>query len=463
MSGGGIFKLMLDPNPKRAEKLDDLWKVLDSTPLANPGQMAAFYREELNRVRGTGATRRLKQQLLQRHGSTKFRCLLYGNQGCGKSTEINRILQEIEDKFVPVHISVAKELNSSSFRVFDILLLILFRLVEEVRKRQNDDWLPSFALPDSDWQAVIDYLEANSSMKYSTNKGINGKAIFEFFGLAKGELQYAAGRSQEFVDYRLQRLSLLADRLNAVADAANRYLASRHGQREWVIVIEDMDKQGVSSSAIRQALTEHSELLGRLGLHVILNVPAWIVWSSDATRLPFGDYHFQIPDVPVYEGHHAACVNGREALRAVLEARANPSLFEDEQEIRCIVASGGNVRDLFAIVENAASIAATKDREKIGADDVTLAVTELRSRYETRLGDDPFDKDPVPYADKLQRLMDVYNQKAEPASAHDRCLNELLKAGAVLRFNGDGRYGVHPLVVDLLKKYGRAVTSGGSI
>jgi hypothetical protein len=323
--------------------------------------------------------------------------------------------------------------------------------------------MPSFALPDSLWQGVVEYLEANSSVKFSTNAGFNGKAVWDFFSQAKGELQYAAGRSQEFVDYRLQRLSSLADRLNAVADAANTYLGSRYERREWVIVLEDMDKQGVSSSAIRQALTEHADLFEQLRLHIILNVPTWIVWSSDAKRLPFGPYRFQIPDVPVYESHHAPCLPGRAALRAVLDARVNPDLFEEGQEERCIVASGGNIRDLFAITENAATIAATKGRKKIAADDIHLAITEHRDRYETGLGDDPFDKDPVPFRDKLERLMDVYNQRAEPAAAHDRCLNELLKAGAVLRFNGDGRYGVHPLVVDLLKKYGRAVTGGGTI
>ena len=456
---------MPDTNIKRAESLDDLWKVLDPQPLRTSLELQAFYRDDLNKVRGTGATKQLQLELLRRHGTTKFRCLLYGNQGCGKSTEINKILQEVEGKFRAVQVSIAQELNPSSFQVFDILLLILFRLVEEVRKLQNERFLPSLAVPESLWQDIVEYLEWASSKKESTTNGLTAKATADAFGFAKGEIQYAAGRNQEVINYRLQRLSHLADLVNTLADAANRYLADRHDQREWLIVIEDLDKQGISAASIREVLIEHSALLETLRLHLILNVPAWMVWSADSTRLPFGPNRFQMPDVPVFEAHHAPCEKGRNALREVLRARVNPDLFSDGQEDRCIVASGGNLRDLFAIVTKASTIASIHERTRIDGSDVDLAVGELRSRYETALGDNPFDKDPIPYEEKIGRLVAVYNQAGELASRHDRCLNALLKAGAVLRFNGEGRYGVHPLVVDLLHKYGtlKANNLGGSL
>ena len=284
-------------------------------------------------------------------------------------------------------------------------------------------------------------------------KGFNAKVALDIFGFAKGEIQYAAGRNKEVIEYRLQRLSRLSDLVNTLADAANTYLADHHGGREWLIVIEDLDKGGVSSANIREVLIEHSAMLETLRLHLVLNVPAWMVWSADATRLPFGPNRFQMPDVPVYEAHHSPCEKGRQALMAVLRARMNPDLFAADQEERCIVASGGNLRDLFAIVTNASSCASIQDRSQIEASDVDLAIAELRGRYEAALGDNPFDKDPIPYEDKIGRLKAVYNQTGELSSRHDRCLNALLKAGAVLRFNGEGRYGVHPLVVDLLLKY----------
>jgi hypothetical protein len=451
---------VLAPNAvKQAQTLDEFWKVLDPQPLQAGPELEAFYRDDLNKVRGTGASKQLQRELTLRHGENqKFRCLVYGNQGCGKSTEINKILDEERAHFCAIRLSVAQELNPASFQVFDILLLILFRVVEEVRTLQNREWLPSLKVPKSLWLEVVEYLNWVGSGKQTVKKEFQAKAVVGSLNAARGEIQYAAGRSNDVVEYRLSRLSFLADRVNALLDAANAYLADKHGNREWIVVVEDLDKQSVSAKAIREILIDHAQLLGALRIHLVVNVPAWMVWSPDATRLPFSPNHFQIPDVPIYESSHGPCDKGRKALWSVLQARVNvESLFAKGQVERCIVASGGNIRDLFALAIKASTLASIRDRKKIETSDVDLAIAELRSRYETALGDNPFEGNPIPHVEKMNRLIAVFNQQAELSSRHDRNLNVLLKAGAVLRFNGDngedGRYGVHPLVVDLLRKY----------
>ena len=131
--------------------------------------------------------------------------------------------------------------------------------------------------------------------------------------------------------------------------------------------------------------------------------------------------------------------------------------------MRLIVASGGNVRDLFQLVTTAALEAATAapPRALIGRAHADRAISDLRNEYHERLGQSPDDPAPLKYADKAERLVKTYNQEPE-AEMHDPIVHSLLAAGAVQEFlNGDPWHGVHPLVVDILNRQGRLGAPGG--
>jgi hypothetical protein len=120
---------------------------------------------------------------------------------------------------------------------------------------------------------------------------------------------------------------------------------------------------------------------------------------------------------------------------------------------KLIVASGGNLRDLFALVLDAGEGARINDPSTVTIrhDDATTAINRMRREYLMRLGESPYDKDPIPYAEKWARLLAVYNG-ARDSRIPDRVLYSLLRGRAVQEFNGVGWCGVHPLVVDILKE-----------
>jgi hypothetical protein len=138
-------------------------------------------------------------------------------------------------------------------------------------------------------------------------------------------------------------------------------------------------------------------------------------------------------------------------------------LFEPEQMTRLIIASGGNLRDLFTLVNYAADTATLRSSDKIGAGDATAAIVNLRSDYQGRLGQSPYDPETVKYEDKADRLLKIYNSD-KVADIPDAVLYSLLNARAVQEFNGQRWFGVHPLVVDILAKQNRLVrTESGEL
>jgi hypothetical protein len=74
----------------------------------------------------------------------------------------------------------------------------------------------------------------------------------------------------------------------------------------------------------------------------------------------------------------------------------------------------------------------------------------MRQDYRRRLGQSPYDLNPITYPQKLERLLAVYSS-APDNDVQDPVLYALLRGGAIQEFNGNGWFGVHPLVVDILK------------
>ncbi len=122
---------------------------------------------------------------------------------------------------------------------------------------------------------------------------------------------------------------------------------------------------------------------------------------------------------------------------------------------KLIEASGGNLRDLFALVLDAGEGARLESPSatEIGPGDARAAINKMRRDYRMKLGQSPYDVEQIPYARKLTKLLAVYRDEPDHR-VPDPVLYSLLRARAVQEFNGDGWFGVHPLVVDILKDQG---------
>jgi hypothetical protein len=75
----------------------------------------------------------------------------------------------------------------------------------------------------------------------------------------------------------------------------------------------------------------------------------------------------------------------------------------------------------------------------------------------------PYDAAQLTYKQKAERLVAIYHQDPD-YDVPDPVLYSLLNARAVQEFDGERWFGVHPLVVDILKAQGRLeAPEGGKV
>jgi hypothetical protein len=451
-------KLQITP----AQSLEEVYRTLQPGPLETPEEIEAFYKSEMNEVRGGDKMERLKLGLTRAHKNrTYFKACFMGHQGVGKSTELSRLIDKVQDKFRTIRFSAVSTLNPGNFRPLDVVLMMMADVAErtakpvkeggagkrppEARLKEIWEWFATEKATQEQTTAFTGTIEAGAGVKEDSL----WDKILGLFATLKGEIKFASTRKNEVVEHEVRRLTSLIEVANRLLDDCNNLLQKASGH-EWLFVGEDFDRAGIPIPQIEDLFITYANIFRDLRIHLIFNIPFSLFYSSKAPQLPFAnECSFVLPDTPVFQPDHTPNAKGRAALQTVLEARMATTLFEPDQMMRLIVASGGNLRDLFALVNYAADTATLRDAETINADDVMAAIVNLRSDYERRLEQSPYDPETVSYKDKAERLLQIY-ENDKSAEITDAVLYSLLNARAVQEFNGKRWFGVHPLVVDIL-------------
>jgi hypothetical protein len=207
-----------------------------------------------------------------------------GHQGVGKSTEITRLLERVADQQLGVRLNIATELNPASFKIFDVLRLMLVRLVEEVDRLNAIP--PREQLSD---RLILDIAQwfATEQVKQTTTKSVGGEvsagagvkersfwaSLLGLSASARADLKYASDRKTEIVEERLRRLPDLVAACNGLIEICNQTLLDKTG-KEWVLVVEDLDKTVVSPQQVQELFIQYGNVFRDLRVKPNLHYPS---------------------------------------------------------------------------------------------------------------------------------------------------------------------------------------------
>lgn len=470
-------RLPVEPILRPSRTLQEMLTTFAPRPLETDGELAAFHVEEINVARHEDLVSRLTPQMEAKWGSDRFKRFVYGRPGVGKSTEISRLIRRVGTKYATVRFSAQTELSRTTFQPADVVLLMMIRVAE--RTYEETQKTPSEPMLERVWrwfasELSVQTTEFKGSLEASAGAGVKEDSLWNkvlnVFGSVKGELRYGNENKMAVTAYRQVRLSEPVALANDFIQECETLLWTAK-EREWLFVGEDFDKSGLSRDSVEALFVRDSSLFSDLDTHFLFSIPTDLVRSQQGASVPSFGGHECVPDIPVFtkgpdSRPHAT---GRPALRAVVAHRAEAALFEGDVVERLIVASGGVLRDLFSLMVQATTQAlAELERDparmrRITVADAQYAINRLRDEYRSRLGESPYNPYKVSYDEQRDALLAIYRNLPE-AGIRDEALLSLLAAGAVLQLlNGEERYAVHPLIVDVLREQKQSMGEGGTI
>lgn len=446
---------------KKANTLAEIHQSCHPEPLQRD-QLEAFFVDTAQARDRVMSRRDEIGKRLQRGADVNTKLLLAGHGGCGKSTELVKLADELADTFFPVSFSVAQECNLYSVVVEDVLLVVMERVLSACKAT------PSIAKEMADahealrevyrWFATeLEIEETKIEAGGEAEAGINTSQSYlgKLVGLlvkCKASIRRGDSRTYRATQETPQRLGALVDRCNLVIKEVKQIL---HGMRKHLlIVIEDLDKVGLMDA--RRIFLKQPGVLAELDTCMVCTVPVFLHHSPDRGAL---EQHFECVDLPmlkVREFDGTPCESGRSLIRQIVDRRVDRSLIEGDALELLITKSGGVLRDVFEVLvvagEAAESLSENGQQEAVITEaNVRYGLNRRKSEYARAISvlDLPKEWDLT--------SEDLYRKLREMAPSPVRALPSepttmvLLKARAIIEYNGEAWFWVHPLVEELLK------------
>lgn len=445
---------------KKAETIEEIRRVCRPDPL-NDKNLSAFF-VETDQVRDPHQrTRELILSALEMGDNVKL--LFSGYKGCGKSTELNKFIAENRNDFFIVNFSAHREMNPIAGKAEDLVLIIAERLLNAAIKNKNKVHV------NGNWKlisSVIDFwgditINEKTGMEPNLETGANFSAedgllekLVGVLAKLKADAKVSVHGDETKVAKLRKRPAILLAYTNMLIDAVRDQLTD--GKR-LLIIVDDLDKLDIQKA--RDIFINNISTLTSINADIIYTVPIFLFHSSDVGALTSNfDKVISLPMIKMWEPPDAKAEDGYKKIRNMIFKRINENLIEKDALDLLIEKTGGVLRHVFEVLQATAFMA---DLEPpIKKEHIKYGLKKLQGEFwgHIALPYESFAGGPSSVNELYDKLTEyaIQQRKGEKCKPVPSTVNQiLLKACALVEYNGDRWFGVHPLVLDNLKTMGR--------
>ncbi len=439
------------------DALDNVRKNCSPRPLRTEEELREFF-TETGRARDEQTDFRDNlHDILQADDATTI--LVHGHRGCGKSTEINKLVAGFDPLWLVIRVPSTDLLPVAGNEAADVILAASICLIQAA----GDSGL---SLADSYLAAVHSYFEETTKTQTeeriaSNEVGAGFDAAGGLFGQLLGikaklasSLKFGSRSEESTIRHIHRRKGELAIAFRALCFAMEDAWQKKNAgnpQARVILIVEELDKLGLADA--HQIFVREPQLLGDIIIRAIFTIPVFTFHSPDAAsiRANFG-HDLALPMIKTREQDGSPCEKGKDVLRELIRKRACPAVLPDDAMETLIERCGGVLRDIFKAIQSALTFRTVKASGIIGNDEINLALDRMVTEMGLQISY-PLEEGKSPLA--LQQKLAGISRKQESGLAElaqpDRDLQILLRSGARIEHNGIGWLGVHPLARDYLK------------
>jgi len=411
-----------------------------------------------NKARGGTPVRQRILRTLENNNYEAWHSLFVGYRGCGKSTELNKLKQDIidaGDEYLVLSYSVFKELDPNNINYIELFIVTMEKLfvaaAENGIKISNEYW-EKIKLWDSSTE-ISKIKETHLGAEFEA--GVETSFGIPYFQKLFAKLKATAKTTRSFKEVLTTeiepRLTDLIDNCNLLINEVRLGLIA-NGKKDLLIIIEDIDK--ISQEASTELFVKHSRPLTQLNANMIFTFPIALYCSSHfASIKPFFKDSFELPMIKVKEKNGEESPIGIETMEQIVAKRMDLSLFENTDTLKqMILMSGGCLRDLFLLIKEAAEIARDYERDKILETDYQKSLNYLLNDYQRYLSDEKIEGEFFSVQDLYNELIPLIK---EGIYENSLVMFKLRQTLCVLGYNGEFWWAVHPIVKLILERKGK--------
>ncbi len=420
------------PQHQKATNLEQAYRNLTpNNPLEND-ELTLFYQDR-------SIARQILMKLdLEMSGANdslpKF--LLLGHRGIGKSTELFNIAQQIEsdetkkEAYLPIHYSISDLVGAHEC---DFPQLALSMLLATYNTSQSH----GLSLASKHLEKVYSWL-ATETIETTTSKGalvsLGIPKLLEFIGLKLKAGSDQITKTKRVVQQKMPQLLEILDTL--FTDI------SLKTHKKPVLMLDDIDKIYPVNKGL-DLFKNHSQGLAQIPCCVIYTAPVALMLESYYEEILHnsGFHEYYLPMFRIEEPRKLKNPTPKpqvEKLQELVYKRISEDLITQQALNEAIKKTGGVLRHLVKVLQEASMAAMLAEKEQIEQPEVSEALKKQRNEFYRFLEESDY-----------EALL-----KLEATQERTYVKKEHLHALVALEYsNGQQWFDVHPLAKDLLERF----------
>jgi len=361
-----------------------------------------------------------------RSSGRPLKYLFVGSRGNGKSTELNRLSEILEDDLLIVPFSIRDKLNLYDIEYSDILLIIAAEIYERVSENVElsiklSDYLDS-------WSEKVIENEKSLGLSAEAKAGF-AAFVFNITGKMKTEAS-----TREVTRKVIQpQLSDLIYAVNKIIIEAEERL-----DKNILVIIDDLDKVNLEKG--EELFYKHGAELTSPICRIIYTIPQPLLFSNKIRQivLQYFDGRIDLGNINIYDKNGELDLGGCELMKQVALKRMDESLISIDALNLAVKYSAGVMTEFIRIIRSAGNIADTDGRGRIDVSDVEQAIADTKNDYIRILN--PQD---------IEILKEVMRTKGKVGG---EIFQDLLFSLAILEYsNGEAWYDIHPAIKRIIE------------
>lgn len=428
----------------RATQLVQMQDAFSPYPLHTSEEISNFYYETAEARTGDKFSDFVKSMVIQvmDSGNSALHKLFIGQAGSGKTTELFRLYQRLQEENYFVCFGRCDiDLDYGDVEYTEILFYILDLLIRGAQEKGID--IKETVLSDiiAYWTSIQEvdiavYQQKELNIEGGFGAGVKLKNVLEIMAKVKGILKSSKETKRQIRQSISPRSSELMTRIKEVIDNLEEELQRRNYPKHPFIILDGLDK--IPLEQARKIFKENGSKFSELPIHILVTFPISLtyteeyrniqIWLPNPEKLPMIKLKNWVTDH--YEPGYK---EGVETMRQIVNKRADLSLFDEGVLDLLIKQTGGYIRDLFRCIGKAAIRARVRQADVISMGDAEFALNSLESEMNAS-----YSSDLIPAMEDIYRGHKYVNSSEE--------ITKLMQVGAVLEYNGTRWCDLHPLV-----------------
>ncbi len=359
-----------------------------------------------------------------------IKVLFSGHIGSGKSSELFKLKQDLDNDFFMIYYSIKEYMNLSGTDTSALMETIAKKL-----KKTADE--KNVKLEQNLIESLEKWKSSERQVSYRDEKRTGAAGFGGNLGVVKagGEIQTEKGTKTEEVWEQGPNFNELILSINELIDALR-----KSQKKEPVIIIDDIDKLDLADA--EELFLKYSRTLTLPNCKIVYTIPIALLYSDHYRQIE-NFYHkvCLLPISKVKKKDGTSNEEGMDKIRKIVERRIPIDLFGKGILDKIIMDGGGVVRDTIRILYECCLICVSEEKPVIDKRAANEAASILKNEFLRQIPEDLY-----------RKLIEVKNSKTKRPNVN-RELQRLLYCQGVLEYsNDDTWYDVHPLALELAEE-----------